>query len=84
MSWILEHLDELVEQYAAEDRCTPDQWRQRAISQVVRERYALQEAIAEAKARIVETPECACGVDGMSFCHVHGKFLVGQNSDIAE
>ena len=43
-AWLDEHLDELIEQYAAEDSCSPEAWRARAIRYVVMRRYQGSEA----------------------------------------
>lgn len=41
MTYIEEHLEELVAQYADEDNCTPEVWRLRALLSVVRTRYCM-------------------------------------------
>lgn len=43
MTYIEEHLEELVERYASEDHCTPEVWRQRALLSVVRTRYCTED-----------------------------------------
>lgn len=48
-TWIEDHLDDLVFKYAAEDDCSAEEWCDRAILFVVRERYWLDNSIQESK-----------------------------------
>lgn len=45
MTWLEEHLDEKIAQWATEDGCTADEWRERAIYYVARQRYIGEQAM---------------------------------------
>ena len=54
MTYIDEHLDELISRYADEDQTAPATWKERAIRTVVRKRYEAECELREAHERLSE------------------------------